>query len=290
MPKKKSTSNEPKSTPRISPSLSLHVEPSETNDSKQRNVDAEQFFGLAEKWLKALKAFASDTGRHVRWEIVELKKASAFVQVRPVEAKTLKPIPALVRDWDNGVREVQKSGLPPQGFRPNSLQALQEFVRAVPADSVVSLGDGNKKKKPLFVTAVTQRRVEQAVVATSSRIPSQYSVRGKLRGRLAVLNSWNPEERSFRLQVPLAPGKPVNCTYRDEHLVGALGEGFEGVVEVDGLFHYRRDEIWPNRGEISGIRVLAREPVSSLQELVGLIRLPKGQDSVSYVRNLRDAE
>lgn len=282
---KSSEPDAPKRKPRNSPSLSLHVEPAET---KQRNVDAEQFFGLAEKWLKALKAFASDTGLHVRWEIVELKKASAFVQVRPVEAQTLKPLPALVREWDKGVRSVQKSGRPPEGFKSASLQSLQDFVKAVPLDNVVSLGSG--AKKPLFVTAETQRRVEQAAVMASSQIPLQYSVRGTVRGRLAVLNSWNPEERSFRLQIPLSPGKPVNCTYRDEQLVSELGSGFEGVVEVDGLFHYRREEVWPNRAEVSGIRVLARERLSSLQDLVGLIRLPAGQDSVSYVRSLRDAE
>jgi hypothetical protein len=271
---------------RESPSLSLHVEPAET---KQQNVDAEQFFGLAEKWLKALKAFASDTGLHVRWEIVELKKASAFVQVRPVEAQTLKPLPALVREWDKGVRSVQKSGRPPEGFKSASLHSLQDLVKAVPSDNVVSLGSG-AKKKPLFVTAETQRRVEQAVVMASSQIPLQYSVRGTIRGRLAVLNSWNRDERSFRLQIPLSPGKPVNCTYRNEQLVSALGAGFEGVVEVEGIFHYRREEVWPNRAEVSGIRVLARERLSSLQDLVGLIRLPVGEDSVSYIRSLRDAE
>jgi len=283
---KNSRPNAPKSKPRTSPSLSLHVEPAET---KQQNVDAEQFFDLAEKWLKALKAFASDTGLHVRWEIIELKKASAFVQVRPVEAKTLKPLPALVREWDKGVRSVQKSGRPPEGFKSASLQSLQDFVRAVPSDNIVSLGRG-AKKKPLFVTAETQRRVEQAAGVASSQIPLQYSVRGTVRGRLAVLNSWNPDERSFRLQIPLSPGKPVKCTYRDEKLVTELGSGFEGVVEVDGLFHYRREEVWPNRAEVTGIRVLARERLSSLQDLVGLFRLPAGQDSVSYVRSLRDAE
>lgn len=127
-------------------------------------------------------------------------------------------------------------------------------------------------------------------MTVSSQIPLQYSVRGKLRGRLAVLNSWNPQERFFRLQIPLAPGKPVICTYRDEELVSALGAGFEGVVEVEGLFHYRREEVWPNRAEITGIRILAREQMRSLQDLVGLFRLPEGQDSVSYVRSLRDAE
>jgi hypothetical protein len=272
---------------RVRPSLSLHVEPAET---KLQNVDAEQFFGLAEKWLKALKAFASDTGLHVRWEIIELKKASAFVQVRPVEAQTLRPIPTLVRDWDNGIRSVQKSGRPPEGFKLASLQALQEFVKAVPSDNMVSLGRGATKKSPLFLTAETQRMLEQAIAVASSQIPLQYSVRGTLRGRLAVLNSWNPDERSFRLQISLAPGKPVNCTYRDEQLVRALGAGFEGVVEVEGLFHYKREEVWPNRAEVFGIRLLAREQVNSLQDLVGLIRLPEGHDSVNYVRSLRDAE
>src|ERR1035437_5441729 len=107
----KSPSDEKKPRKRTSPSLSLHVEPA---DDIRRNVDAEQFFTLAERWLKSLKAFASDAGQHVKWEIVELKKASAFVQVRPVEAQTRRPLPSLVRGWDKGLRELQKRGLPPQ--------------------------------------------------------------------------------------------------------------------------------------------------------------------------------
>jgi hypothetical protein len=267
------------------PSLSLHVEPT---DDKRRNVDAEEFFALAERWLKSLKAFASDNRQNVRWEIVGLKKASALVQVRPVQAQSQKPLPSLMRQWDRGVRELQKTGRPPHGFTSTSLQALQDFVKAIPADSKVTLGDG--VKKPLLVTAETQRRVEEAVVAASSAVPHEYSVRGKLRGRIAVLNSWNPDERSFRLQVTLAPGKPVVCTYRDEHLVSELGSGFEGVAEVDGLLHYRRDEEWPHRAEVELIRVLAREHVTSLKDLVGILQLPRGQDSVSYVRSVRDAE
>lgn len=132
--------------------------------------------------------------------------------------------------------------------------------------------------------------MEEAVNAASLAVPREYSVRGNLRGRLAVLNSWNPEDRSFRLQVTLAPGKPVNCTYRDEHLVNELGAGFEGVAEIDGLLHYRREEIWPHRAEVDAIRVLAREQVTPLKELVGILRLPRGQDSVSYIRSVRDAE
>src|ERR1035441_10359828 len=115
--------------PRPAPVLSLLVEPVEQG---YRNVNAEHFFASAERWLKALQAFASDAGRRVTWEIVELKKSSAFVQVRPVEPQTRKPVPALVRKWDSGLREVERTGRPPRNFTANSLVALQEFVRSVP--------------------------------------------------------------------------------------------------------------------------------------------------------------
>ncbi len=272
---------------RTSPSLSLHVQPA---DDIRRNVDAEQFFGLAERWLRSLKAFASDTGQHVKWEIVELKKASALVQVRPVDVESRRPLTTLVRQWDKGVRELHKNGRPPQGFATASLQALEDFVKAIPLDSTVSLGDGANRKKPFLVTVEMQRRVEQAIATVSSLVPNEYSVRATLRGRLAVLNSWNPDERFFRLQVTLAPGKPVICTYRDSHLVNALGTGFEGVVEVEGTLHYRRDDVWPHRAEVDDIRVLARENLMPLRDLIGILRLPEGQDSVSYVRSIRDAE
>jgi hypothetical protein len=284
---KKTTSGEKKArTPRSAPVLSLLVE---SVDQGYRNVNAEYFFASAERWLKALQAFASDTGQRVTWEIVELKKSSAFVQVRPVEPLTRRPIPALARQWEAGVRQLEQTGRPPEGFKANSLGALQDFVKGVPPDAIVTLGNGSKKKS-ILITAQTQRRIEEAVAAVSSAVPLEYSVRGKLRGRLAVLNSWNQEDRSFRLQVPLAPGKPVTCSYKEEHLVTKLGSGFEGVVEVDGLLHYRREEVWPYKAEISEIRVLTGEQTVSLKDLVGLLQLPKGQDSVSYIRSVRDAE
>jgi|ERR1035441_3445123 hypothetical protein len=272
--------------PRPAPVLSLLVEPVEQG---YRNVNAEHFFASAERWLKALQAFASDAGRRVTWEIVELKKSSAFVQVRPVEPQTRKPVPALARQWEAGVRQLEQTGRPPEGFKINSLGALQEFVKGVSPDAAVTLGNGSKKKS-ILITAQTQRRVEEAVAAASSGVPLEYSVRGKLRGRLAVLNSWDQDDRSFRLQILLAPGKPVICGYKDNRLVTELGYGFEGIVEVEGLLHYRREGIWPYKAEIDRIYVLTREQTVSLKDLVGLLRLPEGQDSVSYIRRVRDAE
>ena len=271
---------------RIGESLSLLVKPEEKGE---RNVDAEYFFAVAERWLKALQAFANDAGQQVTWEIVGLQKSSAFVQVRPVEPETRTPVPALVRSWDAGVREIERTGRPAGGFKAGSLKALEELVWSVSPDTAVSLGNGGKRKA-LQITAETQRRVEEAVKTISSTVPLEYSVRGSLRGRLAILNSWNPAERSFRLQIPLAPGKPVVCTYQNEGLVTALGSGFEGIIEVEGLLHYRREEVWPHQAEIDTIRVLSHEQVTSLKSLVGLLRLPEGQDSVSYIRGIRDAD
>jgi len=271
---------------RTQPALSLLVRPA---DRGTENVDAEQFFSVAERWLRSLQVFARESGQHAAWEIVALEKSSAFVQVRPVDVHSRRPLPTLVRKWDAGLREVKRTGHPPEGFTTGALKALDEFVHCVPCDAVVSVGNA-AKKRPLAITAEIQRRVEQAVAEAVSAVPREYSVRGALRGRLAVLDSWNPEERSFRLQLPLAQSKAVRCTYRDETLVTALGSGFEGMIEIDGLLHYRRDEVWPHRAEVGGIRVLSRQQAASLRDLVGLLHLPDGQDSVAYVRGLRDAE
>lgn len=271
---------------RAQPALSLVVKPA---DRPTDNVNAEQFFSVAERWLESLRVFARELGQHVAWEIVALEKSSAFVQVGPVDVNSRRPLPTLVREWDAGLREVKRTGRRPEGFTTLALKALDEFVHCVPSDAVVSVGSG-ARRRPLAITAEIQRRVEQAVAEAVSAVPREYSVRGTLRGRLAVLNSWNPEERSFRLQLPLAPSKPVACAYRDEALVTALGSGFEGTIEIDGLLHYRRDEVWPHSAQVDGIRVLSRQQAAPLRDLVGLLHLPDGQDSVAYVRGLRDAE
>ena len=113
MPKRK---REP--TPKLSQdqlSLSLKLE---TTDRNKPNVDADDFFLAAEKWLRALKIFAKEQGEHVKWEIVDLKKASALVEVQPVRVETGKPVPNLVRKWEQGLKKVEQTGRPAPKLTP----------------------------------------------------------------------------------------------------------------------------------------------------------------------------
>jgi hypothetical protein len=273
-------------TIRKSPALSLKIE---TTDPKTRNVNVDDFLKTAEKWLGALKAFAVDQGELVKWEIVDLKKSSAFIQVQPVRVRTQKPAPKLVKTWDDGLRRIEKTGRPPTRFTSTSLAALQDFVFSVPQNALVSVGNGTTAAA-LPITALTQRRVEQAAHMRPADVAREYVSQGSLRGRLAVLDSWKPEERSFHLQLPLTPDRHVRCTYHDPALVTSLGAGFEGTVEITGLLRYKQDRPWPYAADVDRIRVLPRSPEVSLRELVGLIHLPEGMDSVAYVRSVRDAE
>jgi hypothetical protein len=273
-----------RTTPEHQPALSLKVE---SGDDKNPHVDAEEFLTTAEKWLRALKMFATEQGKEVKWEIVDLRKSSAFIEVQPVTVKTHKPAAALVKRWEAGVRKIEKTGRPAPGFTPHSLVALKDFVSSLPKDAVVKVG--NHAGEPLQLTALTQRRVEEAAQRMPVPQKTEYSTRGSVRGRLAVLDSWKPDERSFTLQLPLAPNQPVKCTYVDPQLVEKLGGSFEGTVEITGKLHYKPDRPWPSAAEVENIRPLNKVPVS-LKELVGLVPLPPGINSVSYVRSVRDAE
>jgi hypothetical protein len=286
MPKRKKARTSPSEKLSRSSSLSLKIE---TTDPKTRNVNVDDFLRTAEKWFNALKAFALEQGELVKWEIVDLKKSSAFIQVQPVKVRTRKPAAKLVKAWDDGLRKIEKTGRPPAKFTPVSLTALEEFVFSVPQDTIVSVGNG-LAAAAFPITALTQRRVEQAVQQRPVDTPREYVSRGSVRGRLAVLDSWKPEERSFHLQLPLAPDKHVKCTYGDPALVTSLGAGFEGTVEITGLLRYKPDQPWPYAADVDRIRVLPRGPEVSLPDLVGLIHLPEGVDSVSYIRSVRDAE
>lgn len=268
------------------PALFLKLE---TTDRSNPNVDAEKFFDTAEKWLGALKAFAIERGEHVTWEIVDLRKSSAFVQVQPVKIRTGKVAPSLGKYWNEGLRKIEKTGRPVAEFTAESLAALQEFVSSIPQDTIVSVGNGSPNGRRV-ITALTQGRVLEAVSRLPREQRREYLERGSIRGRLAVLDSWNQDDRSFRLQLPLAPNRHMKCTYHDISLVSSLGQGFEGMVEITGDLRYKPNQPWPYSAEVSEIRVLPREPVVSLKDLAGLIQLPNGQDSVSYIRSLRDAE
>lgn len=281
MPPKK---QEPKEQGQYSLSLKL-----ESTNKSRPNVDADDFFSAAEKWLRALKTFAKERGENVTWEIVNLQKSSALIQVQPVQIKTGKPSLALVKSWEAGLKKIEKTGKPTLSFTPESLLTLRDFVLSVPKDSVVSIGNGFAESRRQ-ITPLVQRRVEQAVAQFPTEPKKEYVTRGSIRGRLAVLDSWNPDERSFRLQLPLAPAKPVKCTYHDASLTAELGEGFEGMVEITGHLRYKPEHPWPYAADVDRISVLPRSPKVSLKNLVGLVQLPAGQDSLSYVRGLRDAD
>jgi hypothetical protein len=277
----------PSEKPRPSiPTLSLKIE---TADTLSRNVNVDDFLKTAEKWLSALKAYALEQGELVKWEIVDLKKSSAFIQVQPVTVKTHKPAAKLVKTWDAGLRKIEKTGQPPTRFSSATLAALEEFVFSVPQNTVVSVGNG-RATAALPITSVTQLRVQEAAHRRPVKSQREYVSHGSLRGRLAVLDSWKPEERSFHLQLPFAPDRHVKCTYRDPALVVPLGSGFEGMVEITGELRYKPDQPWPYAADVDRIRVLPRSPEVSLRDLVGLIHLPEGTDSVSYIRSVRDAE
>jgi hypothetical protein len=62
------------------------------------------------------------------------------------------------------------------------------------------------------------------------------------------------------------------------------------MVEITGKLRYRPEHPWPFAADVEHIITLPRKPKVSLKDLVGLVKLPEGQDSVTYVRSLRDAE
>ena len=55
---------------------------------------------------------------------------------------------------------MERTGRPAAGFQPQSLVALKEFVSSLPKNAVVKVG--NHSDEPLQLTALTQRRVEEA--------------------------------------------------------------------------------------------------------------------------------
>jgi len=220
---------------------------------------------------------------------VDLRKSSALIRVQPVKIKTGKPLPALAENWEAGLRQIERTGKPSGRFTPESISALRDFVFSVSPATIVSMGNGRLNEQ-FAVTALLQKRVEQATAQLPHAPRREYVSHGTLRGRLAVLDSWRPEERTFSLQLPTAPSLPVKCIYHDAGLVHSLGDSFEGTVEIEGKLRYKPGQAWPYSAEVDHIKRLPTEPSVRLADLVGLIHLPEGQDSVSFVRGLRDAE
>jgi len=266
----------------LSASLTLIVK---TVDDPEKPVDAQQFLQAATKWLDALVTFATDQGRQVRWEIAGLQRSSAIVEVLPVDVTTGIIASDLAKKWESAVRSIEQDGIPPESLTPKSVRAIGDFVSSI-SDLSVAIKTG-EEPTPHQISATTQKRVMDAIAALP---PEEYQLRGTVRGRLAVLNSWNPRERWFRLQLPLAPDKHVKCVYSDEKLIEELGETFEDLLEVTGDLHYHVGDAWPSYIEVDRVRHLPKTPSSSIDQLIGSLKLPRGIDSVAYVRSLRDAE
>jgi hypothetical protein len=262
--------------------LTLIVKPV---DDPERPVDAEQFLQAATKWLASLTSFASDSGLEIRWEIAELKRSSALLEVIPVDVRTGIIAASVARNWKKVVRQIEETGTPPNEVRPETLRDIERFTsEGNNLAMVVSAGD-ERETQP--ITVATQKRMKEAVAA----LPSQeYSQEGTLRGNLAVLNSWNQDERWFRLRVPLAPDKQIRCVYKDESLIGALGDTFEKLVDVTGLMHYRKTEVWPHMVQVSSIKPVHSSSLDFFLSKMRPFNIPAEMDSVSYIRSIRDGE
>ncbi len=263
--------------------LTLVVKPL---DDPDRPVDAEQFLQAATKWLASLTSFASDFGHDVRWEIAELKRSSAVLEVIPVDVQTGLIADAIATKWNKTVRQIEASGAPPDDLSPKTLNDLQHFTSTA-NDLSVSVLTGQENDWPHTITVETQRSLQKAVAALPAE---RYTVQGTLRGRLEVLNSWNPRERWFRLRLPLAPDKQVRCVYDSEALITELGDTFERLIDVTGTLHYRTAEAWPFLVEVATIRKLRNKSMEEVEANIRPIPLPDGLSSVESVRRLRDAE
>ncbi len=262
--------------------LTLVVKPI---DDPERPVDAAQFLEAATKWLTSLTSFATDSGFQVRWEIAELKRSSALLEVIPIDVRTGVIADSVSKDWKKVVQQIEATGSSPKEYRSATIRDMEHFTSAANHLMVVIGGGSELVSQPITVT--TQKRLKEAIDSLPAEEYKQY---GTIRGRLAVLNSWNPDERWFRLKIPLAPEKQVRCVYTHETLISELGDTFEKLVDVSGLLHYRNDETWPTLVEVHTVRKLMQ---SSLDEFLSQslpIPMPVGTDSVSFIRSLRDAE
>lgn len=262
--------------------LTLVVKPV---DDPEQPVDAEQFLQAASKWLASLTSFASDSGLHVRWEIAELKRSSAVLEVIPVDINTGIIADSVARDWGTVVKEIENTGISSRAILPATIRDIEQFTSAANhLTMIVHAGDDNV---PQPITINTQKRIKEAVAALPS---DEYSQEGTIRGNLAVLNSWNPDERWFRLRIPLAPEKQVRCLYADEKLIAELGDTFEKVVDVRGTLHYKKGEAWPHRIDVHSIQKQTPLSLDEFFSQMQPIPLPAGTDSVSAIRSLRDGD
>lgn len=262
--------------------LTLVVKPL---DDPEHSVDAEQFLQTATKWLTSLASFALDSGLHVRWEIAELKRSSALLEVIPVDVRTGLIADSVAKQWKKVVRDVETTGLSPKEISSATVRDMEHFTAAANNMTLVVSSGDDPVIQPITVS--TQKRFKDAIAALPTE---EFKQHGTVRGRLAVLNSWNPTERWFRLRLPLAPDKQVRCVYTDEGLISDLGNTFEKLVDVTGLMHYKDSEIWPSVIEVQSVRKL---PELSLEDFLANmmpIPVPAGMDSVSCVRSLRDVE
>src|SRR5665213_3813870 len=262
--------------------LTLVVKPV---DDPERPVDAEQFLQAATKWLASLASFAADSGLQVRRELAELQRPSAVLEVIPIDLQTGLIADSVAKDWGTVVTEIESTGGSSRIMSPSAMRDLEQFTSAANHLTMTVSAGNEPQARPITVN--TQKRVKEAVAALPSE---EYSQEGTIRGNLAVLNSWNPDERWFRLRIPLAPEKQIRCVYANDQMIGELGDTFEKTVNVSGTMHYRKGEVWPHRVDVKTIEKLTPLSLDEFLARMQPIPLPIGMDSVSAIRSLRDGE
>lgn len=251
-------------------------------DAKREGlVLAQDFVAFLGTVLDVLRKLETERGRKpaINYRVVELEIGSAVIALEP-ESDEVEDAPEVVADFLEGVAAVRDHRLHLTRFAPATKQAFGELSRPLRASHLRLI--------KVRSDSIRMELRQDAEGPLSEIVAPEVHSMGALSGYIDAINVHR--DPIFFLYPEVGPTR-VRCVF-DRTLLDEVRAALKCYVTVHGLIEY--PETSPFATRVAVDRIDIHPPTSalpSLDSLQGSVpRLTGDLDSVSYVRQYRDAE
>jgi hypothetical protein len=224
--------------------------------------------------------------RPVDWFVDAVRMRSPFCATIAGEAQE-----QVVKPMLNGLREMDQRAVRPAHYNATALELIKRLV-GLYSDGVASIELGATGERPVKLTYRLAGNTDDILTGEIAAQRQPYSVKTELEGRLESISAHGVKP-SFCIYDPITD-KPIECDFDESELphVADLIKT-KARVRVAGTALYGADDS-PQSIQVAQGGITTFPDDSQLPSIRDLhaagIDITGGQDSVLYVRGLRDAE
>lgn len=253
-------------------------------DGKADGVDVGTFAEVLNKTLHILRsidcAMTEERTPAMLWHVSNASMRSPLSITITGSPRAKRDLVDVVRPFMDGLRAIDKTSCRPEHFSDSTLEAAKSLV-AVLNNGVAALSysSGRTRVQPT-------QHVAAHVDTVLGKTGRFYEVEdAQLEGRLEQLTVHGPP--TFGIYDPIS-GTPVRCQFDEDRIDEAIAL-IRARVRVTGMVRYNKKHVAVSVRVTNFVRLREQSELPQLSDLHKAgVNITGGQDSVAFVRDMRD--